>query len=103
MYSFDPDAGASCQHASVLGRAVTLLRQLTIPRRHSPRHAWVCFRSTGNELADGRPPNELEIGFPTITSQGFDAFRDGTGGEGVDKSQTYQFVDTLTQIAGGTR
>jgi outer membrane receptor protein involved in Fe transport len=48
----------------------------------------------------GRPPNELEIGFPTITIQGFDGFGDGTGGEGIDKSQTYQFVDTLTQIRG---
>jgi outer membrane receptor protein involved in Fe transport len=49
---------------------------------------------------NGRPPNELEIGFPTMTIQGFDGFGDGTGGEGIDKSQTYQFVDTLTQIRG---
>ncbi len=48
----------------------------------------------------GRPPNELEIGFPTITIQGFDGFGDGTGGEGIDKSQTYQFVDTLTLLRG---
>ena len=49
---------------------------------------------------NGRPPNELEIGFPTITIQGFNGFGDGTGGEGIDKSQTYQFVDTLTLIRG---
>jgi outer membrane receptor protein involved in Fe transport len=48
----------------------------------------------------GRPPNELEIGFPTITIQGFNGFGDSTGGEGIDKSQTYQFVDTLTLIRG---
>jgi outer membrane receptor protein involved in Fe transport len=48
----------------------------------------------------GRPPNELEIGFPTINIQGFNGFGDSTGGEGIDLSQTYQFVDTLTLIRG---
>jgi len=48
----------------------------------------------------GRPPNALEIGFPTITIQGFNGFGDGTGGEGIDKSQTYQFVDNLTLLRG---
>ena len=49
---------------------------------------------------NGRPPNELEIGFPTINIQNFNGFGDGTGGEGVDKSQTYQFVNNLTLIRG---
>ena len=49
---------------------------------------------------NGRPPNENEIGFPTINIQGFNGFGDGTGGEGIDKSQTYQFVDNLTLIRG---
>jgi outer membrane receptor protein involved in Fe transport len=49
---------------------------------------------------NGRPPNELEIGFPTINIQGFNGFGDSTGGEGVDKSQTYQFVNNLTWIRG---
>ena len=31
---------------------------------------------------NGRPPNEIEIGFPTINIQGFNGFGDGTGGEG---------------------
>ncbi len=48
----------------------------------------------------GRPPNENEIGFPTITIQGFNGFGDSTGGEGIDLSQTYQFVDNLTLIRG---
>ena len=38
---------------------------------------------------NGRPPNEHEIGFPTINIQGFNGFGDSTGGEGIDKSQTY--------------
>ena len=49
---------------------------------------------------NGRPPNELEIGFPTINIQGFNGFGDNVGGEGIDKSQTYQFVDNLTLIRG---
>ncbi len=49
---------------------------------------------------NGRPPNELEIGFPTISIQGFNGFGDSTGGEGIDKSQTYQFVNNLTLIRG---
>ena len=49
---------------------------------------------------NGRPPNEHEIGFPTINIQGFNGFGDGTGGEGIDKSQTYQFVNNLTLIRG---
>ena len=49
---------------------------------------------------NGRPPNELEVGFPTINIQNFNGFGDGTGGEGVDKSQTYQFVNNLTLIRG---
>jgi outer membrane receptor protein involved in Fe transport len=49
---------------------------------------------------NGRPPNELEIGFPAISIQGFNGFGDSTGGEGIDKSQTYQFVDNLTLIRG---
>ena len=49
---------------------------------------------------NGRPPNELEIGFPTINIQGFNGFGDNVGGEGVDKSQTYQFVNNLTWIRG---
>jgi hypothetical protein len=48
----------------------------------------------------GRQPNELEIGFPTINIQGFNGFGDSTGGEGIDKSQTYQIVDNLTLIRG---
>jgi outer membrane receptor protein involved in Fe transport len=49
---------------------------------------------------NGRPPNELEIGFPTISIQGYNGFGDNVGGEGVDLSQTYQFVDNLTLIRG---
>lgn len=49
---------------------------------------------------NGRQPNENEIGFPTITIQGFNGFGDSTGGEGIDLSQTYQFVDNLTLIRG---
>jgi Carboxypeptidase regulatory-like domain/TonB dependent receptor-like, beta-barrel len=49
---------------------------------------------------NGRPPNELEIGFPAISIQGFNGFGDSTSGEGLDKSQTYQFVDNLTLIRG---
>ena len=49
---------------------------------------------------NGRPPNELEIGFPSITIQGFNGFGDSTSGEGIDLSQTYQFVDNLTLIRG---
>ena len=49
---------------------------------------------------NGRQPNELEIGFPTINIQGFNGFGDNVGGEGVDKSQTYQFVNNLTLIRG---
>jgi outer membrane receptor protein involved in Fe transport len=49
---------------------------------------------------NGRPPNELEIGFPMINIQGFNGFGDSTSGEGLDKSQTYQFVDNLTLIRG---
>jgi outer membrane receptor protein involved in Fe transport len=49
---------------------------------------------------NGRPPNELEIGFPSISIQGYNGFGDNVGGEGVDLSQTYQFVDTLTLIRG---
>ena len=48
----------------------------------------------------GRAPNENEIGFPTITIQDFNGFGDNVGGEGVDKSQTYQFVNNLTMIRG---
>jgi outer membrane receptor protein involved in Fe transport len=50
---------------------------------------------------NGRPPNENEIGFPTISIQGYNGFGDNVGGEGVDLSQTYQFVDNLTLIRGG--
>ena len=49
---------------------------------------------------NGRPPNENEIGFPSLTIQGFNGFGDSTGGEGIDLSQTYQFVDNLTVIRG---
>jgi hypothetical protein len=49
---------------------------------------------------NGRPPNENEIGFPTINIQGFNGFGDNVGGEGIDKSQTFQFVDNLTMIRG---
>ncbi len=49
---------------------------------------------------NGRPPNEDEIGFPMISIQGFNGFGDGTGGEGIDKSQTYQFVNNTTLIRG---
>ena len=49
---------------------------------------------------NGRPPNELEIGFPTITIQGYNGFGDSTAGEGLDKSQTYQFVNNLSWIKG---
>jgi len=49
---------------------------------------------------NGRLPTEVEVGFPTITIQGFDGFGDSTAGEGIDKSQTYQFVNTLTVIRG---
>jgi len=49
---------------------------------------------------NGRPPNENEIGFPTINIQGFNGFGDNVGGEGIDLSQTYQFVNTLTVIRG---
>jgi hypothetical protein len=49
---------------------------------------------------NGRPPNENEIGFPTINIQGFNGFGDNVGGEGIDLSQTYQFVDNLTLIRG---
>ena len=49
---------------------------------------------------NGRPPNENEIGFPSISIQGFNGFGDSTGGEGIDMSQTYQFVDNLTVIRG---
>jgi outer membrane receptor protein involved in Fe transport len=49
---------------------------------------------------NGRPPNENEIGFPTINIQGFNGFGDNVGGEGIDQSQTYQFVDNLTLIRG---
>ncbi len=48
----------------------------------------------------GRQPNELEIGFPSINIQGYQAMGDSVAGEGVDLSQTYQFVDTLTLIRG---
>ena len=49
---------------------------------------------------NGRPPNEDEIGFPMISIQGFNGFGDGTGGEGIDKSQTYQIVNNTTLIRG---
>ena len=49
---------------------------------------------------NGRPPNENEIGFPTINIQGFNGFGDNVGGEGIDLSQTYQLVDNLTLIRG---
>jgi hypothetical protein len=49
---------------------------------------------------NGRPPEEFEVGFPSITIQGFNGFGDSTGGEALDKSQTYQFVDNLTIIRG---
>ena len=49
---------------------------------------------------NGRPPNENEIGFPTINIQGFNGFGDNVGGEGIDTSQTYQFVNNLTLIRG---
>jgi outer membrane receptor protein involved in Fe transport len=48
----------------------------------------------------GRPFNDIEIGFPSITIQGFNGFGDSTGGEAIDKSQTYQFVNNLTVIRG---
>jgi outer membrane receptor protein involved in Fe transport len=48
----------------------------------------------------GRPPNELEIGFPAINIQGFNGFGDSTGGAGIDQSRTYQFVNNLTLIRG---
>jgi hypothetical protein len=48
----------------------------------------------------GRPPNDLEIGFPSIGIQGFNGFGDSTGGEGIDESRTYQFVNNLTLIRG---
>ncbi len=48
----------------------------------------------------GRSPADFEVGFPTISIQGFDGFGDSTGGEAIDKSQTYQFVDNLTVIKG---
>lgn len=49
---------------------------------------------------NGRPPNALEIGFPQIAIEGFNGFGDSTAGEGVDKSQTFQFVNNLTWIRG---
>jgi outer membrane receptor protein involved in Fe transport len=49
---------------------------------------------------NGRAPNDLEIGFPSISIQGFNGFGDATGGEGIDQSQTFQFVDNLTLIRG---
>jgi outer membrane receptor protein involved in Fe transport len=49
---------------------------------------------------NGRQPNENEIGFPTINIQGFNGFGDNVGGEGIDKSQTYQIVNNLTLIRG---
>ena len=49
---------------------------------------------------NGRQPNENEIGFPSLSIQGFNGFGDSTGGEGIDLSQTYQFVDNLTLIRG---
>lgn len=48
----------------------------------------------------GRPPQDFEVGFPTINIQGFNGFGDSTGGEAIDLSQTYQFVDNLTIIRG---
>ena len=36
---------------------------------------------------NGRPPNELEIGFPTISIQGYNGFGDTTGGEGIDSAR----------------
>jgi hypothetical protein len=42
---------------------------------------------TGDRVSDDHDP-------------GFNGYGDGTGGEGIDKSQMYQFVDTLTQIRG---
>jgi outer membrane receptor protein involved in Fe transport len=49
----------------------------------------------------GRPFTDIEVGFPTITIQGFNGFGDSTGGEAIDKSQTYQFVNNLTILRGG--
>jgi hypothetical protein len=49
---------------------------------------------------NGRPPSEIEVGFPTITIQGYNGFGDSTGGEAIDTSQTYQFVNNLTVIRG---
>lgn len=48
----------------------------------------------------GRPPQDFEVGFPTISIQGFNGFGDSTGGEAIDKSQTYQFVNNFTVIKG---
>jgi hypothetical protein len=48
----------------------------------------------------GTPPNELEIGFPSISIQGFNGFGDSTGGAGIDQSKTYQFVNNVTVIRG---
>jgi len=48
----------------------------------------------------GKPPNELEIGFPSLSIQGFNGFGDSTGGAGIDQSKTYQFVNNLTLIRG---
>ena len=48
----------------------------------------------------GKPPNELEIGFPSLSIQGFNGFGDSTGGAGIDRSKTYQFVNNLTLIRG---
>lgn len=49
---------------------------------------------------NGRPPSEDEIGFPAFSIQDFNGFGDSAAGEGVDKSQTYQFVDNVTRIRG---
>jgi outer membrane receptor protein involved in Fe transport len=49
---------------------------------------------------NGRPLNELEVGFPSITISGYNGFGDSTSGEGLDKSQTYQFVETVSWIKG---
>ena len=48
----------------------------------------------------GTPPNELEIGFPMLSIQGYNGFGDSTGGAGIDQSKTYQFVNNLTMIRG---
>ncbi len=72
------------------------------PRRASGFTAEKDLGITGLKIGgpNGRPLQEFENGFPQLNISGFVGMGDTTGGEAIDKSRTFQFVDNLSLLRG---